>query len=248
MKLSPFTHYYLRKLLSERLAQTDTQATVLTQARDANLNEVLDKLYPSEPSISLAVKELESLVSHHQWITWITTRHAQGQVNTAAIENRILEIFKPTQLTTRSQLEATFDQTPNLEPSARSSTETLKAKLNRQPLGAWLVEGGLLTPHQVKVALVDQQYQPRYRFGEVLLSRAWIKAKTLEFFLNLEQAFTSEFHRLKLGQRLKAAGLVSESDIQTALAQQQHQKLCIGKILFLNGLIQPRTADFFAQF
>lgn len=246
MKLSPFTHYYLRKLLSERLTQPEMQASVSAQTRDTNLNEVLDELYPSEPSISIAVKELENLVSHHQWIT---TKHVHSQVNTTAIEDRIRQIFEPTQVADRSPLEATFEQTPDLEPSDLPPPQALKAKLNRQPLGAWLVEAGLLTPYQVKVALVDQQYQPRYRFGEVLLSRAWIKATTLEFFLHLERAFTPEFHHLKLGQRLQAAGLVTERDIQAAIAQQQKQKqLRLGQILFLQGIIQPKTADFFAQF
>ncbi len=247
MKLSPFTHYYLRKLLRERLDQSSGPATVSAPVRESNLNEVLDELYPSEPSISIAVKELENLVNNHQWIT---TKHIQSQVDTTAIEDRILQIFEPNQVAARSQLEASFDHTPSLEqPVATSPRDALKAKLNRQPLGVWLVEAGLLTPYQVKVALVDQQYQPRYRFGEVLLSRAWIKAKTLEFFLHLEGAFTPEFHRLKLGQRLQAAGLVSEAEIQTAIAQQRQQhQLRLGQIFFLQGLIQPKTADFFAQF
>jgi|GEM_PF-3860748 len=246
MKLSPFTHYYLRKLLRDRLDPTVASATVSASAKETNLNAVLDKLYPSEPGISIAVKELENLVSNHQWIT---TKHIQSQVNTTAIEDRILQIFEPNQVANLSQLEATLDQTPSLAPANSPPQQALKMKLNRQPLGAWLVDAGLLTPYQVKVALVDQQYQPHYRFGEVLLARGWIKAATLEFFLHLERAFTPEFHRLKLGQRLQEAGLVSEADIQSAIAQQKHQQpLRLGQILFLKGLIQPKTADFFAQF
>lgn len=245
MKLSPFTHYYLRKLLRQRLNQSSEAATILTQVREANLNAVLDELYPNEPSNSIAVKELENLVSNHQWIT---TKHVHSQVDTTAIEERILQIFDPNQVAACSQLETSFDHTPSL-PVSNSPCEALKAKLNRQPLGAWLVEAGLLTPYQVKVALVEQQYRPSCRFGEVLLERNWIKATTLEFFLHLERAFTPQFHRLKLGQRLQAAGLVSEADIQTAIARQQQQRqLRLGQILCLQGLIQPKTADFFAQF
>ncbi|UZQ56116.1 hypothetical protein OOK60_08705 [Trichothermofontia sichuanensis B231] len=246
MKLSPFTHYYLRKLLSERLAQAETQTPLSAQVRDTNLNAVLDELYRSELSISIVVKELENLVTNHQWIT---TKHVHSQANTSAIEDRILQIFEPTPTAERSQLEATFEHPPDLEPAHSPPLQALKAKLNRQPLGAWLVEAGLLTPYQVKVALVDQQYEPRYRFGEVLLSRAWIKVTTLEFFLHLERAFTPEFHRLKLGQRLQVAGLVGETEIQAAIAQQQQQRqLRLGQILCRQGLIQPKTADFFAQF
>lgn len=51
-----------------------------------------------------------------------------------------------------------------------------------------------------------------------------------------------------LGQTLKKAGLVSFSQIQVALSDQEYnQSLLIGEILALRGWIEQPTADFFAD-
>lgn len=51
-----------------------------------------------------------------------------------------------------------------------------------------------------------------------------------------------------LGQTLRKAGLVSFSQIQVALSDQEYnQNLLIGEILALRGWVEQQTADFFAD-
>mgnify|MGYP001795144786 CR=1 FL=1 len=51
-----------------------------------------------------------------------------------------------------------------------------------------------------------------------------------------------------LGQTLRRAGLISFSQIQVALSDQEYnQNLLIGEILALRGWIEQQTADFFAD-
>ena len=49
-------------------------------------------------------------------------------------------------------------------------------------LGGYLVEAGLLTPGQVDVALNDQKLTGM-RFGDILVTRGWIKQQTIEYLM-----------------------------------------------------------------
>ncbi len=49
-------------------------------------------------------------------------------------------------------------------------------------LGSYLVEAGLLTQVQVRVALADQQ-TIGLLFGDVLVLQGWIKKQTIEYFM-----------------------------------------------------------------
>jgi hypothetical protein len=51
-----------------------------------------------------------------------------------------------------------------------------------KPLGSYLVEAGLLTEDQVKVALNDQKVTGM-RFGEILVARGWLKEQTIEWVI-----------------------------------------------------------------
>jgi hypothetical protein len=50
-------------------------------------------------------------------------------------------------------------------------------------LGSYLVEAGLITPAQIDVALNDQKMMNDLRFGEVLVTRGWIKQQTLDYLI-----------------------------------------------------------------
>ena len=51
-----------------------------------------------------------------------------------------------------------------------------------------------------------------------------------------------------LGQTLKQAGLISDFQIETVLAERQYtQHLRVGEIMAMRGWIAPQTADFFAE-
>jgi hypothetical protein len=51
-----------------------------------------------------------------------------------------------------------------------------------KPIGAYLVEAGLLSEAQVGVALADQGVTSMI-FGEILVTRGWIKAQTIEYLM-----------------------------------------------------------------
>lgn len=49
-------------------------------------------------------------------------------------------------------------------------------------LGGYLMEAGLLTSDQIKVALNDQQ-ATGMRFGEIIVARGWLKEQTIEWIV-----------------------------------------------------------------
>lgn len=54
---------------------------------------------------------------------------------------------------------------------------------NRQPLGYYLVESGLLKPEQIKTILQEQE-STGIRFGTIAVMQGLLKSTTLDFFLN----------------------------------------------------------------
>ncbi len=69
-----------------------------------------------------------------------------------------------------------------------------KRKQTQKPLGAYLVEAGIITQAQVEIAIDEQNDTPRH-LGEILVERGWVKQQTIEYFME----------KLVLPQR-KAAG------------------------------------------
>lgn len=53
---------------------------------------------------------------------------------------------------------------------------------SHKPIGAYLVEAGLLSKAQVGVALADQQ-NIAMSFGEILVTRGWVKEQTIEYLM-----------------------------------------------------------------
>jgi hypothetical protein len=56
-------------------------------------------------------------------------------------------------------------------------------RFSHKPIGAYLVEAGLLSEAQVGVALVDQQNVGSMSFGEILVTRGWVKEQTIEYLM-----------------------------------------------------------------
>ncbi len=59
--------------------------------------------------------------------------------------------------------------------------------------------------------------------------------------------YSSSYFNKPLGQILVEAGLISMSQIELALREQEQSNLKIGEILTLHGWIKQETADFFAE-
>jgi hypothetical protein len=77
-----------------------------------------------------------------------------------------------------------------------------------KPIGAYLVEAGLLSEAQVGVALADQGVTSM-KFGEILVTRGWIKAQTIEYLMQ----------KIVIPER--AAARVSFSDLESSLIRQK---------------------------
>jgi hypothetical protein len=81
-----------------------------------------------------------------------------------------------------------FTESLSFSPSLRSnSTASLSLASPMpvtKPLGSYLIDAGLITPGQIEVALNDQQVMDGgMRFGEILVTRGWIKQQTLDYLI-----------------------------------------------------------------
>lgn len=117
-----------------------------------------------------------------------------------------------------------------------------------KPLEDRLADAGLLSRAQIMVLHQDQQQQPDLTVDEILRLRGWVNDTTLNFFMHLEQALLDEFKQLSIGQRLKYAGLVTDAQLETAIAYQQQTKIRMGHAIFLSGVLGQTTVDYFLQF
>jgi hypothetical protein len=53
---------------------------------------------------------------------------------------------------------------------------------NAKQIGSYLIDAGLLDQSQVDLALSDQK-STGMRFGDIIVSRGWVKKQTLEYIL-----------------------------------------------------------------
>lgn len=67
-----------------------------------------------------------------------------------------------------------------------------------KPLGAYLIEAGLLSQAQVDVILADQTIT-EMQFGEIVVTRGWVKEQTIEYLM--QKVILPEREVLHQGQR-----------------------------------------------
>ena len=79
---------------------------------------------------------------------------------------------------------------------------------SNKPLGAYLIEAGLLSEAQVGVVLADQGATSML-FGEILVTRGWVKAQTIEYLMQ----------KIVIPER--AAEKLSFSDLESSLIRQK---------------------------
>ncbi|MEL6441162.1 MAG: hypothetical protein AAFQ80_18145 [Cyanobacteria bacterium J06621_8] len=116
-----------------------------------------------------------------------------------------------------------------------------------KPIGELLKEADLITSPQLEVALRDQTYNEDMRLGEILALRGWIKQDTADFFVQEWFKLINQRVAHPIGFYLKRAGLLTEQDIRLILAQQHNYALRFGDTAVQQGLIKPKTIDFFLQ-
>ncbi|MGK7946444.1 MAG: hypothetical protein AB4058_18445 [Microcystaceae cyanobacterium] len=135
----------------------------------------------------------------------------------------------------------------NLTPSSKL---IVPKQVNSLKLGELLTEAHLISPEQLRVALLEQSIYPKQRLGEILATQGRIKQQTADFFVEqwpkiLQEA--SVIPKKHLGDYLLEAGLLSSEQIAEILEEQQNNGLWqrFGAIAVFKGWIQVSTIDFF---
>jgi exopolysaccharide biosynthesis WecB/TagA/CpsF family protein len=121
---------------------------------------------------------------------------------------------------------------------------------NYLPLGELLQQAGLLSPQEVRYFLRLQEQHHQYRFGEILVEQQRLRQTTIDFFVNdFPQLVKTQdlAYNLRLGDYLDYAGLLDRHQIQTILRLQSQTSQKFGQIILEQGLINPRTLDWFVD-
>lgn len=115
-----------------------------------------------------------------------------------------------------------------------------------QRLGTVLQQAGLVSARQVTVALGEQDRSDRL-IGEILADHGWLKQESADFFAEVWPWIQDQSWQEPLGQYLKQAALLEESQIQTILQEQRQTQLKFGTLVILKGWVQRRTINFFLE-
>ena len=120
---------------------------------------------------------------------------------------------------------------------------------HKLPLGAVLLQAGLVSGDNVKQALQKQRNDGiKLRIGEILVSQGCINSRTADFFAEEWFDVIQTKSKQPLGQYLKQAALLSDSQIQAILNEQKQSKLRFGELAIAKGWLQQTTVDFFLRY
>ncbi|MGF1482609.1 MAG: hypothetical protein ACFB4I_24560 [Cyanophyceae cyanobacterium] len=115
-----------------------------------------------------------------------------------------------------------------------------------QPLGVVLQQAGLVSATQIEMALTEQRQANQLRLGEILAKHGWIQQETADFFAQRWFALPQRKKR-PLGQYLKEAALLDESQIQAILAEQKQSGQRFGEIAVIKQWLAETTLTFFLK-
>ncbi|MGF1492095.1 MAG: WecB/TagA/CpsF family glycosyltransferase [Microcoleaceae cyanobacterium] len=111
-------------------------------------------------------------------------------------------------------------------------------------IGHMLQLAGLLSRDQVEVVLQTKQENPDLLFGEIVAKQGWLKPETIEFFADILPRVLDSQNRQPIGEYLKQAGILDESQINQILQEQQELNLRFGEIAVSKGWVKPKTVKF----
>lgn len=118
---------------------------------------------------------------------------------------------------------------------------------NRVPLGAVLQQAGLVSANEVKKALLEQE-QTNIKIGTILANQGCINSKTADFFAEKWSHAVQDPDKQPIGQYLKQAALLDESQIQEILVEQRQSDRKFGEIAIAKGWIKQITLNFFLRY
>lgn len=119
----------------------------------------------------------------------------------------------------------------------------------RPLLGELLHQAGLISLPQLQTVLIDKKHFPRKRLGNLLVSRGWVKPKTVDFFAEQWPSCLNKIQKAKIGSYLKQADLLNEEQIYDILIKQKTLdfNLKFGETAVLQGYLKPKTVEFFLK-
>ena len=115
-------------------------------------------------------------------------------------------------------------------------------------LGTILQQAGLVTAKQVEQALKQQTRNRDRKIGEILVDRGRINPQTVDFFAEQWFKLAREKPKQPIGQYLKQAALLNESQIQAILREQQQTEQKFGEMAIAKGWIERKTINFFLRY
>jgi tetratricopeptide (TPR) repeat protein len=116
-----------------------------------------------------------------------------------------------------------------------------------KPLGLVLQTAGLVSPGKVRIALKERLSSSNYRLGEIMARQGWISQQTADFFAEQWPQLPNREVQQPLGQYLKAANLIDDSQIETILQEQTASGLKFGEAAVLKEIISQTTLNFFLE-
>ncbi|MEM8673058.1 MAG: pentapeptide repeat-containing protein [Cyanobacteria bacterium P01_G01_bin.67] len=130
-----------------------------------------------------------------------------------------------------------------------SHNSPLSQLSDNKPLGQLLNEAGLISAHQIEIALQEQIEIPRLKIGEIFSLRGWIKQETADFFAERWNLLLKQEKKFPLVYYLRQAALLDEKQISFLMEQrnQSHQKVRFHQVAVQHGLIKRQTIDFFIK-
>ncbi|MGL4884062.1 MAG: hypothetical protein ACRC8K_23845, partial [Waterburya sp.] len=115
-----------------------------------------------------------------------------------------------------------------------------------KPLGLVLQTAGLVSPEQVRAAL-QESLSSNHRLGEIMARQGLISQQTVDFFAEQWPQLLNHEVQQPLGQYLKAANLIDDSQIETILQEQTTNRLKFGEAAVFKKIISQTTLNFFLE-
>ncbi|MGI0482092.1 hypothetical protein ACN4EE_15065 [Geminocystis sp. CENA526] len=129
--------------------------------------------------------------------------------------------------------------------SVRSSVATKSKK----KIGEILLEAGLISSEQLKIALAVQRQCLELRVGEILAIKGWLKQETVDFFVKtcLENKPVTYTQNQPIGYCFEKAGLLTQEQVNNVLKDQKKLGIKFCYLAVMKGFLKEKTADFFLE-
>lgn len=135
----------------------------------------------------------------------------------------------------------------NSDPKSFPDQTSLWLAMQKKTLGEILQEAGLVSPYQIKSALLNQITHPNLRIGEILAQQELIKPETANFFVQDWSNIILEPEKNAIGYYLRQAGILNSAQIELILAQQRLSGVRFGTVAVFQGFMRSTTLDFFLE-